>query len=425
MVQNAGKPDGAMDWRLTPSLRRKALRVTLVIAAAVLLFSCGLTLGGLPQAWPAPALTSQPTGPILSDAHPTLALALDSYVGRYAGRDRFAGSVLVAHRGHILLSKGYGLANHEHQVPHTPQTKFRLASVSKQFTGAAIVHLQQQGLLRVSDPVSIYLPSYPRGSEFSVHQLLVQTAGIPEFTTTFDKRTPVTLDQTLDLFSDRPLDFPPGERFSYSNSGYLILTKIIEQVSGQTYAAYLQEHFFAPLGMADSGYERHEDILLHRAAGYTTDGERVVNAPFVDMSFAGGAGALYSTVEDLYRWDRALYSDEILSAPSRSALFAPAVLVEGYVESLAYHGHAPVYYGYGWIIDEHLGHRRIWHGGGIDGFVTTLVRYPDDDLVVIVLCNRDDAPIDVISDDLAAIIFEQIDLGTLGETPDVCQEESK
>jgi CubicO group peptidase (beta-lactamase class C family) len=313
----------------------------------------------------------------------------------------------VAQRGHVLLRKGYGLTNREHNIPNAPDTKFRLASVCKQFTGAAILHLQQRGLLDVDDPVSAYLPGYPRGAEFTVHQLLVQTAGIPEFTTAFDKRTPITLDQTLDLFKDLPLEFPPGERFAYSNSNYLVLTKIVEQVSGQTYAAYMQEHFFAPLGMVDSGYERHEDILHNRAAGYTTDGERVINAPFVDMSFAGGAGALYSTVEDLYRWDRALYGDEILSASSRRMLFAPAVLVDEYAASLAYHGRTPMYYGYGWTIDERLGHRRIWHGGGIDGFVTALVRYPDDELAVIVLCNRDDAPIDAIADDLAAIVLEQ------------------
>jgi CubicO group peptidase (beta-lactamase class C family) len=389
------------------SLQRRILNIVLVLAAAILVFSCGLLLGCLQQPGSAPAKASQPAGSTLSDAYPALALALDRYISGYVGRDRFCGSVLVAQRGHILLSKGYGLANREHGIPNTPETKFRLGSVCKQFTGAAILHLQQRGLLDVGDPVSAYLPDYPRGDEFTVHQLLNHTAGIPEFVTGFDKRTPITLDQTLDLFKDRPLDFAPGERFAYSNSGYLLLTKIIEQVSGQTYADYVRRYFFAPLDMADSGYERHQDILRHRAAGYATDDGRVVNAAFVDMSFAGGAGALYSTVEDLYRWERALHTDEILSELSRKALFAPTVLVDSYAESLAYHGRAPMYYGYGWTIDEHLGHRRIWHGGGIHGFVTTLARYPDDDLVVIVLCNLEDAPIDVIGNDLAAIVLDQ------------------
>jgi CubicO group peptidase (beta-lactamase class C family) len=395
------------------NLPRRILNTALAVAAILLAFSCGLLLGYQQQIGSVPSEPIEPAGATLSDEHPALALALDKYISGYVGRDRFSGSVLVARQGHVLLSKGYGLSNREHDIPNAPDTKFRLGSVCKQFTGAAILHLQERGLLDVDDPVSAYLPDYPRGNEFTVHQLLNHTAGIPEFVTAFDKRTPIALDETIDLFRDLPLDFPPGERFAYSNSGYLLLTKLVEQVSGQTYADYMQAHFFAPLGMADSGYERHEDILRHRAAGYATDDGRVVNAAFADMSFAGGAGALYSTVKDLYRWDRALRTDEILSESSRKALFAPTVLVGSYAQSLAYHGRSPMYYGYGWTIDEHLGHRRIWHGGGIHGFVTTLVRYPDDDLVVIVLCNHEDAPIDVIGDDLAAIVFGQQALGGL------------
>jgi CubicO group peptidase (beta-lactamase class C family) len=386
-------------------LPRRIRNLALALAAVMLVFGCGLLMGRLPGREPVLAGAAQPAGSTLSTARLALAQALDRYVDGYARRDRFSGSVLVAHRGHILLKKGYGLANREHGIPNAPETKFRLGSLCKQFTGAAIVHLQQRGLLHVGDPVSTYLPDYPGGDEFTVHQLLNHTAGIPEFVTGFDKRTPVTLDETIALFEARPLDFPPGERFAYSNSGYLLLTKIVEQVSGQTYGAYVRDHFFTPLGMADSGYERHEDILPGRAAGYATDGERVVNAAFVDMSFAGGAGALYSTVEDLYRWERALHGDAVLSQASREALWAPTVLVEDYADSLAYGGHAPMHYGYGWTVDEHLGRRRIWHGGGISGFVTTLARYPDDDLAVIVLCNLEDAPIDAIGDDLAAMVL--------------------
>jgi CubicO group peptidase (beta-lactamase class C family) len=168
----------------------------------------------------------------------------------------FMGSVLIAYAGEVLLRQGYGMANLEHGVANSSQTKFRLGSVTKQFTAATILLLQEQGLLEINNLISTYLPNYPEGNQITVHQLLAHTAGIPNYTSFPDyvhkQRTPMTLDEIIAWFSDKPLEFTPGdslrdgkaERYSYSNSGYTLLTKLIEVVSGQSYADYLQHHIF-------------------------------------------------------------------------------------------------------------------------------------------------------------------------------------
>jgi CubicO group peptidase (beta-lactamase class C family) len=188
--------------------------------------------------------------------------AIDAYLKAYLETGYFMGTVLVARAGDVLLSNGYGLANLEHNVSNTPQTKFRLGSITKQFTATAILQLQEQGLLQVDAPIATYLPSYPNGEQITVHHLLNHTAGIPSYTSFPDysqkMSIAMTLDELIAWFSDKPLEFTPGDRHNYSNSGYALLTKIIEAVSGQTYADYLQHHIFEPLEMTSSGYDRYK-----------------------------------------------------------------------------------------------------------------------------------------------------------------------
>ncbi|MGD1921447.1 MAG: serine hydrolase [Pleurocapsa sp.] len=216
------------------------------------------------------------------------------------------------------------------------------------------------------------------------------------------KRTAIKLDELIAWFSDRPLDFPPGDRFSYSNSGYGILTKIIEAVCNLSYADYLQQHIFTPLEMNDSGCDRTKTILPNRAAGYLFTGESYLNADFIDMSIALGAGALYSTVEDLNKWSRSLDTDTntILGQASKDAMFAPTVKVPTDDDR-------EIYYGYGLRVDTEHNQDRIVHNGSIDGFLTHFARYSRERVIIIVLSNLQTASISKIEQDLAAIVFSE------------------
>jgi len=308
-------------------------------------------------------------------------------------RDHFSGSVLIARDGKVLFSRGYGMANLELDVPNTPETKFRLGSITKQFTAAAILLLQQEGKLNVQDKLKKHVPDAPAAwDEITIHHLLTHTSGIPNYTSfpEFLKTLPVrvTLKELIAKFRDRPLDFKPGEKHQYSNSGYVVLGQVIENVAGQGYASFLGAKIFGPLGMKDTGYDNAGTILKHRASGYTRRlGIVLTNCDYVDMSIPHAAGALYSTVEDLVKWDQALYSDGLLDAKSREAMFTP------FKDN----------YAYGWVVDRRFGRPRHVHGGGIMGFVTMLTRFPEEKLLVVALSNLEGAPVGPVANDLAAI----------------------
>ena len=258
--------------------------------------------------------------------NPDLAAKADAYI-KAAG---IQGSVLLAKRGKVILAKGYGLANIEHDLSNKPETKFRLASITKQFTAAAILQLQENGRLRVTEPITKYLPGAPAAwNGITIRHLLTHTSGIPSVTDKSDQqaqmreRAGASLD-FINHFRDRALDFTPGERFRYSNSGYFLLGVIIEQVSGLKYEDFLRKHIFEPLQMTDTGYDWPASILKNRASEYSKgeDG-KVINADFIDMGQPYAAGSLYSTVLDLYKWDRALYTAKVLSSKSLEAAFTP------------------------------------------------------------------------------------------------------
>ncbi len=318
----------------------------------------------------------------------------EEYLAAQMRVNRFMGAVLVAHKGEILLRKGYGFADLEHHVPNTPITKFRIGSLTKAFTAVAILQLEQQGKLRVQDSICNFLdPCPPAWQPITLHHLLTHTSGIPNFTSFPDYAAkmalPCPVTCTIERFRDRPLEFTPGERWAYSNSGYILLGHVIESVSGQSYEQFLREQILEPLVLDDTGYDHTEPILSHRARGYSREGEQLRNARFLDMTIPHAAGALYSTVEDLYRWEQSFYTDQLLPASVRERLFTP-VLNE---------------YAYGWGVRQQFERKMIGHGGGINGFSAFLARYPEERATVIVLSNVEQANAGRIARDLAAILF--------------------
>jgi CubicO group peptidase (beta-lactamase class C family) len=321
---------------------------------------------------------------------------MEAFMRAYLATGAFMGSVLVARGDTVVHAGGYGMANLEHQAPNTAQTVFRLGSLTKQFTAAAILQLQEQGRLRLTDTVDRHLPDYPHGGEITIHQLLNHTSGVPDYagfeghSTEF--RNPITLDGLMDGFSRLPLDFAPGSRYQYSNSGYVVLTAIIESVSRQPYAVYLLEHIFRPLHMDSTGYEDSSAIVPDRAAGYTWDGAAYHNAEFIDMSNPAGAGGLITTVSDIYRWDRALYAGAVLNAAARQAYFTPSADMGRGIS-----------YAYGWAVAEKGGRRFDLHSGGINGFSSFVLRYPAEQLYVVVLSNVESAPTQAVAEGLMAI----------------------
>lgn len=327
-----------------------------------------------------------------------LAAKIEQYMQAQVKMNHFSGSILTARNGKVLFEKGYGLANIEWNILNTPKTKFRLGSITKQFTAMAIMQLQGKGLLNVQDPICKYLSNCPETWQaVKIHHLLTHTSGIPSFTEQpeYEKKMmmPCTKDEMLARFRDLPLEFQPGEKFKYDNSGYFLLGLIIEKVTKKTYGAVLQDQIFDPLEMKDSGYDFSRSILLQRASGYSMSDGKFANAAYLDMGQPYSAGALYSTVEDLLRWDQALYTEKLLPKKMMEALFTP------FKEN----------YAYGWTVQapspDTFFRRLISHGGGINGFSTFISHYPDDHVTVIVLSNLESTAAAPITKALSAILF--------------------
>ena len=301
---------------------------------------------------------------------------MDQIVQSYVANKQFMGSVLVARGDQVLFSKGYGSANLEWQISDTPSTKFRLGSITKQFTAASILLLEERGKLKVEDPVKKYLPDAPAAwDKMTIFHVLTHTAGIPNFTNFPDYRSTEALATTpeklVSRFRDKPLEFEPGEKWNYSNSGYVLLGYLIEKISGESYEAFVQKNIFTPLGMKDSGYDSNFAIIPRRATGYEPGPNGPVNAGFVHMSIPFAAGALYSTSEDILRWEQGLFGGKLLSAASLQKMTTPFKSD----------------YAFGLQVHTVNGHRVIEHSGGIEGFSTMLAYYPDDKLTVVALAN--------------------------------------
>jgi CubicO group peptidase (beta-lactamase class C family) len=309
---------------------------------------------------------------------------------------KFMGTVLVAQDGKIVLDKGYGFANLEWDVPNTPTTKFRLGSITKQFTAASILLLEERGKLKTEDPVKKYMPDAPAAwDKITIFHVLTHTSGIPSFTGFPDFETreaqAVTPEKLVEWFRDKPLEFEPGTKWNYSNSGYVLLGYLIEKISGQSYADFVQQNIFTPLGMKDSGYDSNSAIIAHRATGYTPDKNGPTNAGFVHMSIPFSAGALYSTTEDLLRWEQGLFGGKVLTAASLAKMTTP--FKQGYALGLG--------------VSNNNGHKMISHEGGIQGFNTSLAYFPDDKLVVAVLANLNGPFAGQIASNLAKVAYDE------------------
>jgi CubicO group peptidase (beta-lactamase class C family) len=326
-----------------------------------------------------------------------LADRLNTYVKASADHLRFNGAVLVKHEGQVLLSRGMGLANFEHEVPVTPATKFRIGSITKQFAAMLILQQVQAGRIKLEDPINQYLADPPEAWQpVTVHHLLCHTGGIFNFTDSPEylvKQTHLGRPEkeVLAMFRDKPLRFAPGEKHEYSNSGYILLGLILEKITGKKFEVVLKENILDPAGMKDSGYDRPLPVLEHRAQGYSRHNGVVHNAIYIDMHATQAAGAIYSTVEDMARWDDALREHKLLSAELTEKMFAPVL----------------DNYGYGFVIDNVASRRQVWHNGGINGFHSMYVHCPQTRSCTVVLSNFEDGPCDQMGRELMSILMSE------------------
>lgn len=301
---------------------------------------------------------------------------MEQVVQSYVDDKQFMGSILVAQNGRVLLNKGYGYANLEWQIPNSPSTKFRIASLTKQFTAVSILLLEEQGKLKITDFINKYMPDAPSTwGNVTIFNLLTHTSGIPNYTSfpNFSAFTTSTKnpEQQIAFFRNKPLDFQPGSNYQYNNSGYVLLGHLIEKISGQSYQEFVVNNIFKPLGMNDSGYDSHSEIISHRASGYIVSPKGLCNAEYLDMSIPYAAGSLYSTTQDLLRWEQGLFEGNFLSSMSLKKMMEPFKND----------------YGFGVVLQSVDGHQSIAHAGGTSGFNTFMIYFPDDKLTVIVLAN--------------------------------------
>jgi D-alanyl-D-alanine carboxypeptidase len=347
-------------------------------------------------------LNVQPSALALSQGPEQAVAKVDTFLQSQAGQGTFRGSVLVAIKGKVIFEKGYGFADQEWDIQNSPTTRFRIASLTKQFTACGILLLQERHLLTVGDPVSRYIPNLPETWQtITLHQLLTHTSGIPNYAEMPEvertlNRTGATPRQLVDLAASRPLEFKPGTQLKYSNTGYVLLGMVIEKVSGVPYGQFLETNIFHPLGMSDSGYDQQSTILPRRAAGYMRRDGKITNADFIDMSIPYAAGSIYSTVEDMFRWSEGLAHGKILSQQSTEEMFA------SYPETVFQGQH----YGYGVVLAQRFGRALQYHGGGVKGFESVIQRYPKEQLCIVVLENLDPTAPWAVGDHIASILFD-------------------
>lgn len=363
-------------------MRGRVVTFVLVVLLAAVLAACGsgaATTASHPVSSPSP-----------------LSHQLDAYFGGLVAAQRFSGSVLIARGGDVVLSQGYGFADTTQRIPNTPATQFRIASLTKQFTAAAILLLQARGKLHLGDPICRYIASCPQAWQpITVQELLTHTSGIPDLADNdiADYTKPLTSQQLLALIRAQPLAFAPGTKFQYSSAGYNVLGVIVEQVSGEPYATFVQQEIFTPLGLASTRYDASAIQLPAHATGYTTWGSP---APYLDMTLPFAAGALASTVGDLDRWSRALDGQTLLGADATADMFAAHVALCTADAHNCPGTFTTLGYGYGWYVGVDALGRIEYHVGDLLGFRALIARYPDRDLTVVVLSNLESSDVEAI-----------------------------
>ncbi len=326
------------------------------------------------------ALSAQATSPSAAEL-----AEMDRRIQAEMAERNIPGALIgVASRGRLVHTQSYGLANVEVRVPVSDSTVFEIGSISKQFVAAAVMLLVEDGRLGLDDPIHDFLPDLP--SEWlgvTVRQLLTHTSGIPDYEEiqTYEAyRFRFTPDEIIRVAHSRPMDFEPGTGWYYSNTGYFLLSLIVERIAGRPFGQVLDTMVFGPLGMGQTRMADPEDIIQHRASGYWVDrmGVELMNRDATQASSTLGAGGLLSSVHDMVRWDEALYGDELLSEESKAVMWTSAVLPNG----------DDTGYAFGWGVGEYRGRRSVGHGGQVAGFVASFLRLPDDELAIIVFANR-------------------------------------
>jgi CubicO group peptidase (beta-lactamase class C family) len=323
---------------------------------------------------------------------------IDTIVRSYVNSRHFSGSVLVARDEKVLFDRAYGMANWDLKVPNKSTTKFRLGSVTKQFTAAAILRLEEQGKLKIEDKVSSVIAEAPASwKDITIRHLLHHESGIPDILGLKDyptfKQKSHSRDELLKRFLELPLRFEPGTSHRYSNSGYILLGMIIERVSGVSYESFLQQHIFDPAGMKDTGCDHNLKVIPNRATGYVMTKTGLDPAPYIDMSIPLGAGVMYSTTVDLWKWQRAFFGGKVLTSGSMAKMLQP---LDGIRPS-------EIGIGMGLVIDDFYGHRQIFFGGGIEGFNSVLMFDPVDKTVIVALSNVNTAFIDPMCGQISAV----------------------
>lgn len=314
----------------------------------------------------------------------------------------FNGNILVVKNHKVIYKESYGLANMEWEIPNQANTKFRIASLTKQFTATLVLKLVEAGKLKLKGKISDYLPYYRKdiGKKVSIHHLLTHSSGIPNYTTSskFNEaisKSYIPARAMIEIFCSEPLEFEPGKKFMYNNSGYFILGAIIEKVTGKSYDQALQDIILTPLQLKNTGYDNTHEILSKRASGYQRIGMQYYKAPYLDMSVSFSAGAMYSTVEDLYRWNKALDNTDFLSKKSKKLMFTPYILE----------------YGYGWVIKEvrrnlQKGETKLaQHSGVIQGFNAFIMRLEEEGNLIILLNNTGNVPLQKMGDKIRSILY--------------------
>ena len=344
--------------------------------------------------------------PVLAaDIQPTL----HAYFEKTCDSNKFMGAVAMAVNGNIVFSDACGWADAEWNIKNTVDTRFRTGSIAKQFNASAVHQLHEQRKFELTDPIGKFLPDLPESWRIAtIHQLLTHTSGFPTYTQgpAFDRmsRTGATPKEMIDLVRDKPLDFAPGNRWNYSNTGYIALGMLIEKVSGTSCERFVQENIFDRVGMKNSGFDEQHKIIPKRAKGYSLRKGTLENADFLDTTSAWSAGGFYSTVQDLILFSEALAHQKLLNLDSTKRMFSvyPETALQG------------MHYGYAVVIGERFGHAMQYHGVGITGFQSVLQRYPDTGLVIAVMSNVDtveDLPAEAVApwtlgDGLAQIWFD-------------------
>ncbi|HEX5111689.1 MAG TPA: serine hydrolase [Saprospiraceae bacterium] len=328
----------------------------------------------------------------------TLAASFDKIINEELALNGAGATVLVGRHGEIIYNKAFGLANVELNVPMKTDNVFRIGSITKQFTAIAILQLMEQGKLNLQDEITRFIPDYPmQGAKITIEHLLTHTSGIRDYTSLRDTvqrgKIDFTPEAMIDYFKNQPMRFEPGDRYEYSNSNYFLLGYIIEKITGNTYQQYLVKNIFKPLDMHDSYVGKDTMIIKNRAAGYSMGGVQIENAAILSMTHPYAAGAILSTTKDLFKWNEAVQSYKLVKKETLEKALTRYKLNNG----------KEINYGYGFRLGFIQESPSIWHGGRINGFITTAMCLTHEEVFVVILSNCDCNDVDRVSAKLAAL----------------------